>query len=107
MPRKKLTLNLQEGNPPSFHPYVGVDLRSRCLYLALYEPLMRRDPQGVLAPAAAKSVHVDATQTIYTFRLRPQQWSNGEPVTSYHFAQAWKYALDPALESGSARSVYR
>ena len=95
MLEKKLTLNLQEGNPPTLNPYVGIDLRSRCLYLALYEPLMRRNAKGVLEPAAADKVEVDSTQTIYTFHLRPQTWSNGEAVTSSHFAEAWKYALNP------------
>jgi oligopeptide transport system substrate-binding protein len=93
---KRLTLNLQEGDPPTLHPYKGIDLRSRCLFLALYEPLMRRTPAGNIEPAAANRVEVDASKTIYTFHLRPHQWSNGKPVTSHHFAQAWKYALDPS-----------
>lgn len=96
MPLKKLTLNLQEGDPPSLNPYVGADLRSRCLFLALFEPLMRRTPQGELKEAAAESVDIDPTHTVYTFHIRPHLWSNGEPVTSFHFAQAWKYALAPS-----------
>ncbi len=95
-PKTSLTLNLQEGDPPSLNPYVGVDLRSRCLYLALYEPLMRKDAKGNLQPAAAERVEVDSTQTVYTFHIRPHVWSNGEPVTSHHFEKAWKFALDPA-----------
>lgn len=96
---KKLTLNLQEGDPPSLNPYVGVDLRSRCLFLTLYEPLMRRGADGKLEFAAAKSVDIDPTQTIYTFHIRPHTWSNGEPVTAYHFEQAWKFALNPKSPS--------
>lgn len=90
-----LTLNLQEGDPPSLNPYVGVDLRSRCLYLSLYEPLMRRHADGTLQLAAAESVEISPDQTIYTFRIRPHVWSNGEPVTSYHFKEAWLFALKP------------
>lgn len=92
---KKLTINLQEGDPPSLNPYLGVDLRSRCLFLALFEPLMRRNCQGGLDLAAAEKVVIDPSQTIYTFHLRPNLWSNGEAVTAYHFEQAWKYALTP------------
>lgn len=92
---RSITLNLQEGNPPTLHPYVGVDLRSRCLFLALFEPLMRRQSDGRLEPAAAESVEIDPSQTVYTFHMRPHTWSNGEAVTSYHFANAWKYALTP------------
>lgn len=92
---KRITMNLQEGDPPSLNPYVGVDLRSRCLFLALYEPLMRKNAKGEMELAAAEKVEIDPTQTIYTFHLRPSRWSNGEPVTSHHFAKAWKYALTP------------
>lgn len=92
---KTLTLNLQEGDPPSLNPYLGVDLRSRCLFLALFEPLMRRSSSGKLEPAAARAVEIDATHTLYTFRIRPHTWSNGERVTSYHFADSWRYALKP------------
>lgn len=94
-PSKTITLNLQEGNPLTLHPYVGVDLRSRCLFLNLFEPLMRANPEGVLECAAAQSVEIDPTQTVYTFHIRPHTWSDGEPVTSYHFEQSWKYALTP------------
>ena len=91
----KITINLQEGDPPTLNPYVGVDLRSRCLFLALYEPLMRKNEDGSLSYAAAESVDIDPSQKIYTFHLRTQRWSNGELVTSRHFADAWKYALTP------------
>ena len=91
----RLKLNLQEGDPPSFNPYVGVDLRSRCLYLSLFEPLMRKNGNGELECAAAERFEIDPTKTIYTFHIRPHQWSNGEPVTSHHFANAWVYALTP------------
>lgn len=92
---KTLTINLQEGDPPSLNPYVGIDLRSRNLFLSLFEPLMRRTPQGNLEPAAASNVEIDSSQTVYLFHLRPHKWSNGEEVTSYQFADSWKYALKP------------
>lgn len=95
MPNRKLTFNLQEGNPTTLHPHLGVDLRSRCLFLALYEPLMRRNAEGKLEPAAAESVHVNDAQTVYTFRLRQNQWTNGKAVMSHHYADAWKFALTP------------
>lgn len=93
--QKRLTLNLQEGNPPSLNPYVGVDLRSRCLFLALYEPLMRSNEAGELEYAAAESVDIDPTHTRYTFHIRDAVWSNGEEVTANHFRDAWIHALTP------------
>lgn len=92
---KKLTLNLQEGEPPSLNPYVGFDLRSRCIFLALFDPLMRRDADGMLQSAAASHYEIDSTKTIYTFHIREHLWSSGKPVTSQDFERAWKYALTP------------
>lgn len=103
---KRLTINLDSGPPPSLNPYVGVDLRSRCLYLALYEPLMRRNASGGLEYAAAEKVDVDPSRTVYTFRLRPHCWSNGEPVTSRHFAESWKHALTPGSFCVKADLLY-
>lgn len=94
-PMSKLTINLQEGDPPSLNPSVGIDLRSRCLSLALFEPLMRKNVNGKLDPAAAEKVEINPSCTVYTFHIRPHCWSNGEQVTSYHFEGAWKYALTP------------
>jgi oligopeptide transport system substrate-binding protein len=94
-PIKTITLNLQEGDPPSLNPYAGIDLRSRCIALTLFEPLMRRNKDGTLQPAAAKSVEIDPTHTVYTFQMRPHCWSNGTLVTSYDFERTWKYALMP------------
>lgn len=104
--RTVLRVNLQEGEPPSLNPYVGVDLRSRCLFLALFEPLMRRTPSGELVCAAASQVECDPTQTVYTFHIRPHKWSNGEQVTAYHFEKAWKYALTPATPCFKADLFY-
>jgi oligopeptide transport system substrate-binding protein len=95
LPIKTITLNLQEGDPPTCHPYKGVDLRSRCLFLSLFEPLMRSNHLGDIEYAAAQSVEIDPSQTIYTFHIRPHRWSDGSLVTAYHFEKAWKYALTP------------
>ena len=105
-PIKRITLNLQEGDPPSLNPYVGVDLRSRCLSLSLFEPLMRKARDNSLQPAAARGVEMDPTHTVYTFHIRPHCWSNGALVTSYHFEQAWKYALTPGSSCFRADLFY-
>ncbi len=104
--QKVMSLNLQEGQPPSLNPYVGVDLRSRCLYLGLFEPLMRKKSDGTLECAAAQSVEVDPSQTIYTFHMRSHSWSNGELVTSSHFAKAWRLALSPTSSCIRANLFY-
>lgn len=103
---KRLNFNLQAGNPPTIHPYREFDLRSRSLFLALYEPLMRKQPDGTLTFAAAESVEIDSQQTHYVFHLRKQFWSNGEPLTAHHFERAWSYALSPTSVCARADLLY-
>lgn len=42
---------------------------------------------------AAGKMRDSSEQKIYTFTIRPHVWSNGKPVTAYHFESAWKQAL--------------
>lgn len=72
----------------------------------LYENLMRWEDNGdgyaVLAPGQASEYTVEldyAGNATYTFKLRDDiKWSDGEAVTSYHFAAAWKRLADPSNE---------
>ncbi|ANG66587.1 peptide ABC transporter substrate-binding protein [Chlamydia gallinacea] len=77
------------------HDPMSLDPRSACLSKdisiaqALYEGLMREHnhhPQ----PALATHYTVSDDQTIYTFYLKPSQWSNGDPVTAYDFEESIK-----------------
>ncbi len=91
---KVLRINFQEGDPISLNPQIGIDQRCRSLGRALYEGLTRLDAQGVPQLAAAREIHISASQTEYTFFLREHQWSNGDMVTAYDFEQTWKKALN-------------
>lgn len=72
----------------------------------LYENLMRWEDNGdgyaILAPGQASEYTVEldyAGNATYTFKLRDDiKWSDGEAVTSYHFAAAWKRLADPTNE---------
>ena len=88
-----LRINFQDGDLPSTHPHFGIDYRMRSLQAALFEGLTRLDPDGIPQPAAAKTISISPDQTVYTFVLRPHNWSNGEPVRAHHFAEAWKNAI--------------
>src|SRR5207248_1097234 len=49
---------------------------------------------------------VDATQTIYTFRLRPEAcWSNGDSVTPDDFLFAWRRAIEPGTAQDYASFI--
>jgi oligopeptide transport system substrate-binding protein len=80
----------------SLHPHTGIDLYCRTTQRALFEGLTRLDPQGKPVLAGSSHIEIDPTQTVYTFTLRPtMRWTNGEPVTAYHYEKAWKMALKP------------
>lgn len=100
--KKLLRINFEEGDPPSLHPHMGTDYRSRILVTSLYEGLTRLDTQGIPQLAAAEKIDVSDSGTIYTFTLRPHNWSNGSPVTAFQFESAWKKALAP--DSGCVRA---
>lgn len=87
-------LNLQT-EPSSLHPHTGWDLLCRTLQKAVFENLTRLTPQGSVELAAAKSVEISPSQTVYTFTLREALWSDGSKVTASHFERAWKEAIAP------------
>lgn len=90
-----LRINFQDGDLPSLHPHVGIDFRIRSLQSALFECLTRVNPEGIPEPAAAERITISPCGKIYTFFMRPSQWSNGEKLTAFHFENAWKQALTP------------
>jgi len=79
----------------SFHPHLSRDASSMTLCKALYEGLTRFNLKRNVELALAKKIEISPCKKIYTFTLRDSTWSNGEKVTSYHFENAWKKALDP------------
>jgi oligopeptide transport system substrate-binding protein len=68
----------------------------------LFEPLLRPkfDSSGSatdVTGAAAESYSVSSDNLTYTFKLRKNNWSDGQPVTAKDFVYAWKRILDPTL----------
>lgn len=87
-----LRINFQAGDPPSLNPHLATDIHCHILANLLFEGLTKITPTGVEL-AVAEKVDISATELEYTFHLRKCFWSNGEPVTAYHFEKAWKKAL--------------
>ncbi len=54
------------------------------------EGLMTYDAEGELKGSMAESWDVSADNTVYTFKLRDTEWSNGTPVTAHDFVFAWR-----------------
>jgi oligopeptide transport system substrate-binding protein len=78
------------------------------LTLTLFEGLTRLNERTFHPePAVATHWDIDATQTEYTFHLRPAaRWSNGEPVVAEDFRFAWLRALDPRCEAPYANLLF-
>ncbi|WP_306461382.1 peptide ABC transporter substrate-binding protein [Thioclava sp. JE_KL1] len=65
----------------------------------MFEGLYQQDDHGKLVPALATSYEVSDDKKTYTFHLRNEKWSNGDPVTAQDFVYAWRRLADPATAS--------
>jgi oligopeptide transport system substrate-binding protein len=72
----------------------------------LFEGLTRVSKSGEIEMALARDVEVSDDGTQYLFHLRKSLWSNGEPVTSFDFAESWKTILDPHFPTDIAYQLY-
>ncbi|MBF8984358.1 peptide ABC transporter substrate-binding protein [Lutibacter sp. B2] len=72
----------------------------------MYEGLMR-EVDGKLQPAAAERYEVSDDGLTYTFYLRDEKWSDGEPIKASDFEYAWKRAIDPNLVPEPAEYAFQ
>ncbi len=73
----------------------------------LWEGLVRRNQAGSIEPGVAESWNISKDGMQYIFSLRKNaRWSDGEPITAYHFEYAWKRALDPNKNSAVVSMMY-
>ncbi|MCA9564077.1 MAG: peptide ABC transporter substrate-binding protein, partial [Myxococcales bacterium] len=73
----------------------------------LWIGLTRYDQGLEVAAGVAQMWSFNADATEITFRLREDaRWSDGEPVTSYDFAYAWRRLLDPETAAEYAYFLY-
>ncbi len=60
---------------------------------SLFYPLVNFDAKSAPVPMAAESITHDPTNKVWTVKLKPGfTFSNGEPVTSDNYLNAWNYA---------------
>jgi oligopeptide transport system substrate-binding protein len=104
---RTIRLNFQEGDVPSLHPHLtSGHLRCVSLGKLLFECLTRMGPQSKAGLAGAKSVEISNDGLCYTFILQDNKWSDGSPVTAFHYENAWKAAIDPASPCPQAHLFY-
>ena len=99
-------LRISSDEPLTLDPRQVRDLLSTTFIYTLYEGLMRYDEKGHPQPAIAESVNISPDQTLYTFKLHPSYWSNGERLTARDFEESWKTILNPRTAAPNAYQFY-
>ncbi len=68
--------------------------------------LMTDDADGTPIPGMAESYTVDASGTVWTFKLGDHVWSDGVPVTANDFVFAYRRIQDPVVASQYSSLLY-
>lgn len=102
---QSLRLNITQ-EPQTLDPRKVSSLGDINLIKMFNEGLTRVDKNGNASLALAKDVKVSNNGLTYTFTLQNSKWSNGDSVTSYDFAYAWKKSLTPTFDSPSSPFLY-
>ncbi len=86
----------------AFDPQLAEDTDQSAVINNLFEGLYSEDDKGNLVPALSDGYTLSDDRTVYTFKIKAANWSNGDPVTAQDFVFAWRRAVDPALASNYA-----
>lgn len=90
-------------------PSTGSDVYGNGVLLNTIEPLVRFDEQdgkGVYVPAGAESWDISEDGLTYTFHIRDNKWSDGQPVTSKDYAYGIRRSTDKTTGSPFANLTY-
>jgi oligopeptide transport system substrate-binding protein len=80
------------GEPQHLIPTNSTESNGSEVLASLFYPLVDFDAQNKPVPVAAESITPDATSTTWTVKLKSGfTFSNGEPVTSDNYINAWNY----------------
>jgi len=88
-------------NIQSLDPTQVTGVPEHRVYMALFEGLVRYNPQTALAiPGVAESWTFNAAGDVITFTIRNGiTWSDGTPITAQQIVESWLHHLDPATGS--------
>ncbi|WP_425446375.1 peptide ABC transporter substrate-binding protein [Dethiothermospora halolimnae] len=102
-----LSVNLGE-EPPCLDPQVSTDGTSSTILNDTLEGLIRMDHTGEVKKGSGMAIDwtLSDDKTVYTFKLREANWSDGTPVTAHDFEYSWKRIMDPELASDYAFMTY-
>jgi oligopeptide transport system substrate-binding protein len=91
------------GEPQHLIPSNSTESNGSEVLSSLFYPLVNFDADKKPVPVAAESITADATSKVWTIKLKPGfTFSNGEPVTSDNYINAWNYgAYGPNAQEAS------
>jgi oligopeptide transport system substrate-binding protein len=89
------------AEPGTLDPATSTGLEELRVVMALFEGLMRVDPETALPiPGLAERYEISPDFKHYTFHLRTNAvWSTGERITAHDFVYSWFRVLDPVTTS--------
>ncbi|MBA4496517.1 peptide ABC transporter substrate-binding protein, partial [Paenactinomyces guangxiensis] len=94
------------SEPANMDPTFSDDSAAFEVFRSIMEGLVALDEKAQPQPAIAKEWTVSEDGLVYTFKLRPTKWSNGDPLTAHDFEFAWKRMLD-SKNKGRAEYAYQ
>ncbi|MFD3156105.1 peptide ABC transporter substrate-binding protein [Haloimpatiens sp. FM7330] len=96
-------LNLVMTEPKSLDASKSTDMYSSMVLSEVMEGLTRieqdKDGKDVIKAAGAEKWESNKEGTVWTFKLRDYNWSDGKPVTAKDFEYGIKRTLDPKVAS--------
>lgn len=90
------------AEPESLDPHKTNGVPESNLIRQMLVGLTTTDADGQTVPGVAESWTVSDDGTVWTFKLRPSTWSNGEPLTAHDFVYSFRRAIDPATAAPRA-----
>ena len=100
---------LEDGNgadPVSINPQLATAVNESAILRELFEGMFADGPDGRPIPGVAQSWDVSPDGLVWTFHLRPEVWSDGQPLTANDFVFAYRHMLDPKTGSTYSYLLY-
>lgn len=93
-------------SPFTADPRKGTDPVTTVTSYLFYEGLTSLEPDGTVKPALAEKIKISRDRKKIIFTLRKSMWSDGSPLTAYHFETSWKKVLSPEFPTRTAHLLY-
>jgi len=106
-PRGELCLeygNTAESN--SLDPQMATTTSEAAILREVFEGMYTDGPDGSPMLGVALSAQTSPDGLVWTFHMRPESWSDGQPVTANDFVYAYRRMLNPKTGSSYAYLLY-